>query len=103
MGNRTPVFAVRGRRPGPLDDGSAGSGGSRTFLYRRDGGKARRADGLRGAVFSSGWRGDRGRTISSREDFERGVDGLIDLIRRHGIDDAEQQPLIDAGETKIDE
>ena len=21
-GNRTPVFAVRGRRPGPLDDGS---------------------------------------------------------------------------------
>jgi hypothetical protein len=36
-GNRTPVFAVRGRRPRPLDDGSKGRFAMREHaIYRLD-------------------------------------------------------------------
>ena len=34
-GTRTPVFAVRGRRPGPLDDGSGGAAARERPIYRR--------------------------------------------------------------------
>ncbi len=40
---RTGVFAVRGRRPGPLDDGSSVACGQGRSLYRRRRPKARRA------------------------------------------------------------
>ena len=79
MGNRTPVFAVRGRRPGPLDDGSVASAGQGRFYIDATAGK----QGERKAVSARG-RGGRGRgAIGFQKDVDRGVDRGVDLARRH--------------------